>query len=54
MQAAVAQVCTPILAALGATALLGEHVSPRLVAAGIAVLCGVALVMAPRAMRRSD
>ena len=51
-QAAVAQVCTPILAALGATALLGEHVSPRLVAAGIAVLGGVALVMAPQRAAR--
>jgi drug/metabolite transporter (DMT)-like permease len=47
-QAAVAQVCTPILAALGATLLLGEHVSGRLAGAGAAVLIGVALVMAPR------
>jgi len=51
-QAAVAQVCTPILAALGATALLGEQISPRLVAAGIAVLGGVMLVMAPGATAR--
>jgi drug/metabolite transporter (DMT)-like permease len=53
MQAAVTQVCTPILAALGATVLLGEHLSPRLVATGLAVLAGVALVMAPGATRRS-
>jgi drug/metabolite transporter (DMT)-like permease len=52
-QAAVAQVCTPILAALGATALLGEPVSPRLVAAGIAVVGGVALVMAPGSRTRA-
>jgi len=51
-QAAVAQVCTPILAALGAMAFLGEPVSARLVAAGIAVLSGVALVMAPPRAQR--
>jgi drug/metabolite transporter (DMT)-like permease len=52
-QAAVAQVSTPILAGLGATALLGERVTPRLVGAGIAVLGGVALVMTPGARSRS-
>jgi drug/metabolite transporter (DMT)-like permease len=52
-QAAVAQVCTPILAALGAAVVLGEQISPRLVGAGIAVLGGVALVMAPGAPTRS-
>ena len=46
-----AQVCTPILAALGATLLLGEHVSARLAGAGAAVLIGVALAMAPRTGR---
>jgi drug/metabolite transporter (DMT)-like permease len=47
-QAAVTQVCTPILAGLGATALLGEPLTGRLVGAGLAVLGGVALVMLPR------
>ncbi len=53
-QAAVAQVCTPILAALGAAALLGEHVGLRLVGTGIAVLGGVALVMAPPRAQRGE
>jgi drug/metabolite transporter (DMT)-like permease len=53
MQAAVSQVCTPILAGLGATAFLGERVSARLVAAGLAVLGGVVLVMVPGRARRS-
>jgi len=54
-QAAVAQVCTPILAALGATLLLDEHVSVRLAGAGAAVLVGVILVMAPpRTTRAGD
>jgi drug/metabolite transporter (DMT)-like permease len=54
MQAAVSQVCTPILAGLGATVFLGERVNARLVAAGLAVLGGVVLVMMPGQARRSD
>jgi drug/metabolite transporter (DMT)-like permease len=44
-QAAVAQVCTPLLAAAGAIVLLGEQVSPRLALCGAAILIGVALVV---------
>jgi drug/metabolite transporter (DMT)-like permease len=54
LQAAVSQVCTPILAGLGATAFLGERVTARLVAAGLAVLGGVVLVMMPGHARRSS
>jgi drug/metabolite transporter (DMT)-like permease len=43
-QAAVAQLAVPIIAALAAVALLGESLHARLVVAGAAVLCGVALV----------
>ena len=44
-QAAVAQVCTPLIAAAGAIVLLGETVSPRLALCGAAILVGVALVV---------
>jgi len=48
-QAAVAQVCTPLIASAGAVVLLGETVSPRLALCGTAILVGVALVAkAPR------
>ncbi|MEO6603959.1 MAG: DMT family transporter [Polyangiaceae bacterium] len=43
--AAVAQLSVPVIAALGATALLGERVSLRLAFTGAAVLLGVALVL---------
>ena len=50
-QAAVAQVCTPLIASAGAVVLLGERLSPRLALCGAAILVGVALVV--RAPRRA-
>ena len=35
----------PVLASLGAVALLGEHVTPRLALASAAILGGIALVI---------
>jgi len=40
-QAAVAQLSVPVIAALGAVAVLGEAVSSRLVLAGVLALSGV-------------
>lgn len=40
-QAAAVQLSAPILAAAGAVLFLGEHVTFRLVASGVAILCGV-------------
>src|SRR6478752_9180986 len=48
-QAAVAQLSVPVIAALGAVAVLGEAVSSRLVVAGVLVLSGVGLVLSARA-----
>ena len=48
-QAAVAQLSVPVIAALGAVAVLGEAVSSRLVVAGAMVLIGVGLVLSARA-----
>ncbi len=48
-QAAVAQLSVPVIAALGAVAVLGEAVSSRLVVAGVMVLSGVGLVLSARA-----
>ncbi|HEX7978529.1 MAG TPA: DMT family transporter [Gemmatimonadaceae bacterium] len=48
-QAAVAQLSVPVIAALGAVAVLGEAVSLRLVVAGVLVLSGVGLVLSARA-----
>jgi drug/metabolite transporter (DMT)-like permease len=50
-QAAVAQLSVPVIAALGAVALLGETLGVRLVVAGAAVLGGVGLVLSARARR---
>ena len=47
-QAAVAQLSVPVIAAMGAMALLREPLTARLVIAGTAVLSGVALVLAAR------
>jgi drug/metabolite transporter (DMT)-like permease len=52
-QAAVAQLSVPVIAALGAVALLNERLSSRLVLSGAAVLCGVGLVLATRARLRA-
>jgi drug/metabolite transporter (DMT)-like permease len=48
-QAAVAQLSVPVIAALGAVAVLGEAVSSRLVFAGVLVLSGVGLVLSAHA-----
>jgi drug/metabolite transporter (DMT)-like permease len=48
-QAAVAQLSVPVIAALGAVAVLGEAVSSRLLIAGVLVLSGVGLVLSARA-----
>ena len=48
-QAAVAQLSVPVIAALGAAALLGESLHARLIASGVAVLGGVAVVLSARA-----
>ena len=47
-QAAVAQLSVPVIAALGAALVLGERLTSRLAIAGVAVLGGVALVLASR------
>ncbi len=41
------QLAVPVIAAAGATLLLGERLTPRLSGAGLAILCGVALSFAP-------
>jgi drug/metabolite transporter (DMT)-like permease len=51
MQAAVAQLSVPVIAALGAAALLGEQLGARFAVASAAVLAGVALVLSTRARR---
>jgi drug/metabolite transporter (DMT)-like permease len=48
-QAAIVQLAVPIIAGLGAVALLGEHPSERLILSATAVLGGVALVLSRRA-----
>lgn len=49
MQAAVVQLGVPVIAALGAVALLGEDLSARLAISGAMVLGGLALVLSGRA-----
>ena len=44
-QAATVQLSVPIIAALGGVAFLGEHLTPRLVLASLAILGGIALVI---------
>jgi drug/metabolite transporter (DMT)-like permease len=48
--AAVVQLCVPLLAAAFGVALLGEHFTPRLALAGVAVLGGIGLVILSRRM----
>jgi drug/metabolite transporter (DMT)-like permease len=50
-QAAIVQLAVPVIAGLGAVALLGEHPSERLIVAAAAVLGGVALVLSRRPAR---
>jgi drug/metabolite transporter (DMT)-like permease len=53
-EAAVAQLTVPIIAAVGAAALLHEAISARLVVAGLFVLGGVGLVVAARERPRAQ
>jgi drug/metabolite transporter (DMT)-like permease len=50
-QAAIVQLAVPVIAGLGAVALLGEHPSQRLLVSATAVLGGVALVLSRRSAR---
>jgi drug/metabolite transporter (DMT)-like permease len=50
-QAAIVQLAVPVIAGLGAVALLGEHPSERLIVSAVAVLGGVALVLSRRPAR---
>jgi drug/metabolite transporter (DMT)-like permease len=49
----VTQLSVPVIAAAGAAAFLGEHPSLRLVGAGLAMLMGVGLVVAPASRRQA-
>jgi len=51
-RAAVLQLLVPIVAAVGAIALLGEHLSTRLVVASVAIIGGVLLTIRDRASPR--
>jgi drug/metabolite transporter (DMT)-like permease len=51
MQAAVAQLSVPVIAALGAVLLLGEPLGARLVASGACVIFGVGLALWARQRR---
>jgi drug/metabolite transporter (DMT)-like permease len=58
-RAAAVQLAVPILAGLGATAFLGEHLTPRIAGAGSAILAGITLALGrppsrARAPRRAD
>jgi drug/metabolite transporter (DMT)-like permease len=44
-RAAALQLAVPVLTGLGATALLGEHLTPRIAVAGTAILAGIALTL---------
>ncbi|MFZ2031721.1 MAG: DMT family transporter [Vitreimonas sp.] len=50
-RAAVVQLAVPVIAAMAGVALLGEHVTTRLVIASVATLGGVAIVLAQRASK---
>jgi drug/metabolite transporter (DMT)-like permease len=49
----VAQLSVPVIAALGAAALLDESLGARLIVSGVAVLGGVALVLSARTRQRT-
>ena len=53
MQAAVAQLSVPVIAAMGAAAFLQERLTVRLVVCGIAVLGGVGIVLNARSAKRA-
>jgi drug/metabolite transporter (DMT)-like permease len=44
-RAAAVQLAVPVLAGLGSTALLGERLTPRIAAAGVAILLGIGLTL---------
>lgn len=46
-RAAVVQLAVPVLAGIGATALLGEQLTVRIGLAGVAILAGIALTLRP-------
>lgn len=52
LRAATVQLSVPPIAAFGGVLLLGEAITPRLVGASVAILGGIALVLASRARRR--
>ncbi len=51
-QAGIVQLAVPVLAAAAGVVLLGERITPRLVAAGAAVLAGIALALVARPGQR--
>jgi drug/metabolite transporter (DMT)-like permease len=51
--AALVQLTVPVLAAVGAIALLDEHTTPRLIGSGLAVLGGVTLALLTRMSSRA-
>ena len=51
-QAAVAQLSVPVIAAMGAAAILDERLTARFAISGAAVLAGVALALSERSRRR--
>jgi drug/metabolite transporter (DMT)-like permease len=51
-QAGILQLSVPVIAAIGAVAVLGESVGPRLATAGAAVIGGLGLVLSDRARAR--
>jgi drug/metabolite transporter (DMT)-like permease len=53
-QAAVAQLSVPVIAALGAAVFLQESLTVRLLISGVAVLSGVAIVLATRPQTRAQ
>ncbi len=44
-RSAAVQLAVPVLAGAGATAFLGERLTPRIAAAGVAILAGIALTL---------
>jgi drug/metabolite transporter (DMT)-like permease len=51
-RAAAVQLSVPVITALAALALFGEPLRPTLIAGGIAIVCGLALALAPLTARR--
>jgi drug/metabolite transporter (DMT)-like permease len=51
MRAATVQLSVPLIAAFGGVAFLSEAITPRLAAASVAILGGIALVLAGRSQK---